>query len=113
MGTYGLPGTVLKNVSDGITISLPVGSTVKSVADGEVSVVYDLEGEQAVMVRHGKYLTVYSHLSSASVSRGQKVRAGTVVGRAAANEEGEGEVSFMITNEKGTPLNPESWLRKK
>lgn len=113
MGTYSLPGTTLKNISDGITISLPVGSIVKAVADGEVSMVYDLEGEQAVMVRHGKYLTIYSHLSSATVSRGQKVRAGTLIGRAAANDEGEGEVSFMVTNEKGSPLNPESWLKRR
>jgi septal ring factor EnvC (AmiA/AmiB activator) len=112
-GTYALPGTQLKGVSDGITISLPVGSTVKAVADGEVSQVFDLGGEQAVLVRHGKYFTTYSHLSSVNVSRGQKVRAGTPVGRSAANDEGEGEVQFMVSNESGAFLNPESWLRRR
>jgi len=112
-GTYALPGTQLKGVSDGITISLPVGSNVKAVADGEVSQVFDLGGEQAVLVRHGKYFTTYSHLSSANVNRGQKVRAGTVVGRSAANDEGEGEVQFMVSNEAGAFLNPESWLRRR
>jgi septal ring factor EnvC (AmiA/AmiB activator) len=111
-GTYSLPGN-LKGISDGITISLPVGSTVKAISDGEVSQVFDLGGEQAVLVRHGKYFTTYSHLSSATVSRGQQVRAGTVVGRAAANDEGEGEVSFMVTNEKNVFLDPESWLRRR
>ncbi|MDB5192051.1 MAG: peptidoglycan DD-metalloendopeptidase family protein [Segetibacter sp.] len=110
-GSYNVPGSKIRGQSDGITIALPTGSSVKAVADGEVSSVFDLGGEQAVLIRHGKYFTTYSHLSSSNVNRGQQVRAGTVVGRAAANEEGEGEVLFMVTNEKGGPLNPQSWLR--
>jgi murein hydrolase activator len=112
-GNYTIPGTKLVGKSDGITISLPVGTSVKSVAEGEVSSVFDLGGEQAVLVRHGKYFTTYSHLSSSNVSRGQTVRAGTVLGRAAANDEGEGEVLFMVSNEKGQPLNPTGWLRQR
>jgi septal ring factor EnvC (AmiA/AmiB activator) len=110
-GTYSVPGSKIRGQSDGISISVPVGAATKAVADGEVASVFDLGGEQAVMVKHGKYFTTYSHLSSANVSRGQAVRAGTVLGRAAANEDGEGEVLFMVTNEKGSHLNPESWLR--
>jgi septal ring factor EnvC (AmiA/AmiB activator) len=112
-GRYKIPGTGLTGQSDGITISLPVGSNVKSISDGEVSSVFDLGGEQAVLVRHGKYFTTYSHLSSANVSRGQAVRAGTVVGKAAANDEGEGEVLFMVANERGQALDPEGWLRRR
>ncbi len=109
-GTYKIPPNLVGQ-SDGIVISLPVGAPVRAVADGEVSIVFDLEGEQAVMIRHGKYFTAYSHLSSSNVSRGQQVRAGSVIGRAARNDEGEGEVTFMVTNEKGHPLNPEGWLK--
>ncbi|TDH26555.1 hypothetical protein EXU57_10720 [Segetibacter sp. 3557_3] len=112
-GNYKIPGTTLTGQSDGYTITLPVGSSVKSVSDGDVSSVFDLGGEQAVIVRHGKYFTTYSHLSSVNVSRGQQVRAGTVVGRAAANDDGEGEVLFMVTNEKGQSLNPQAWLKKR
>jgi septal ring factor EnvC (AmiA/AmiB activator) len=110
-GRYTIPGTKLVGQSDGITIALPVGASVKAVADGEVSSVLDLGGEQAVLVRHGKYYTTYSHLSSANVNRGQQVRPGTVLGRAAANDEGEGEVQFLVSSEKGAFLNPTSWLR--
>jgi murein hydrolase activator len=112
-GSYTIPGTKLRGQSDGITIALPTGSSVKAVADGEVSSVFDLGGEQAVLVKHGKYFTTYSHLSSANVSRGQTVRPGTVLGRAAANDEGEGEVLFMVSNERGQPLNPEGWLKRR
>jgi septal ring factor EnvC (AmiA/AmiB activator) len=110
-GTYTIPGTKLVGRSDGITISLPVGASVKAVADGEVSSVLDLGGEQAVLVRHGKYYTTYSHLSTTNVNRGQQVRPGTVLGRAAANEDGEGEVQFLVSSEKGAFLNPTGWLR--
>lgn len=112
-GSYTIPGTVLKGKSDGLYISVPVGAAVKSIADGEVSSVYDLGGEQAVTIRHGKYFTTYSHLSSATVSANQTVRSGTVVGHAAANDAGEGEVLFMVINDKSVFLNPEQWLKRK
>lgn len=110
-GAYTIPGTQLKGKSDGLTISVPLGASVKAVADGEVSSVFDLGGEQVVTVRHGKYFTSYSHLSSVNVSKDQQVRPGTVVGHAAANDNGEGEVVFMVTNERSVFLNPEQWLK--
>ncbi len=112
-GTYEIPGSKLKGVSDGIDIALPVGSSVKCVADGEVSSVFDLGGEQAVLVRHGRYFTTYSHLGSVNVSKGQKVYSGTVIGRAAASEDGNGLVTFMVTNEKGSNMDPEKWLKRR
>lgn len=112
-GSYTIPGTVLKGRSDGLYISVPVGAAVKAIADGDVSSVYDLGGEQAVTIRHGKYFTTYSHLSSANVSQNQQVRSGTVVGKAAANDAGEGEVLFMVINDKSVFLNPEQWLKRK
>ncbi len=112
-GTYTIPGTKIVGKSDGLTISVPSGASVKAIADGEVSSVFDLGGEQVVTIRHGKYFTSYSHLSSVNVSKDQQVRPGTVIGRAAANDEGEGEVVFMVTNEHSVFLNPEQWLRHK
>lgn len=111
-GPYTVPGTNLKGVSDGLAISTPVGTPVKSVADGEVSTVVDLGGEDAVIILHGKYFTTYSHLSGITVSRGQKVRAGTVLGKADASNDGDGQITFMVSSEKGF-LNPESWLKRR
>jgi septal ring factor EnvC (AmiA/AmiB activator) len=111
-GPYTIPGTLLKGKSDGLLISVPVGAAVKAIADGEISSVYDLGGEQAVTIRHGKYFTTYSHLASVNVNQNQQVRPGTVVGRAATNDAGEGEVLFMVINDKSVFLNPEQWLRR-
>jgi septal ring factor EnvC (AmiA/AmiB activator) len=110
-GAYDIPGTKLHGNSDGITISLPVGASVKAVADGEVSAVFDIGGQQAVVVRHGKYFTAYSNLTSIKVQRGTQVNAGTVLGNADRGEDGDGQVVFMVSNSNGGYLNPESWLR--
>lgn len=112
-GVYKIPGTDLRGKSDGLVIGVPVGASVKAVADGEVSSVYDLGGEQAVTIRHGKYFTTYSHLSSVNVNQGQQVGPQTVLGQAAGNENGDGEVLFMVINDKSIFLNPEQWLKRR
>lgn len=109
-GTYSAGGK-LTGHSDGIEIALPEGTTVKSVADGKVSYAGDIGGEQVVIVKHGKYFTSYSHLSSISVSTGQEVKAGTQLGKSGTGSDGEGALLFMVNNDKNVFLNPKSWLR--
>ena len=112
-GTENIPGTKLVQKSDGIEIALPSGSAIKSVADGIVTYAGDIGGDQVVFVKHGKYFTSYSHLSNISVSVGQEVKAGSVLGRSGNGLDGEGSLLFMVNNEKATPLNPESWLKSR
>ena len=109
-GTYNA-GEKLIGQSDGIEIALPEGTSVKSVADGKIAYAGDVGGEQVVIVKHGKYFTAYSHLSSISVSAGQAVKAGTQLGKSGVSLDGDGVLLFMVSNEKGTYLNPKSWLR--
>jgi septal ring factor EnvC (AmiA/AmiB activator) len=111
-GRYQVPGTGLWGNSDGITITMPLGSSVKCVAEGEVSAVFDM-GSQVVVVRHGKYFTAYSNLENVKVAKGAQVHAGTVLGTADKGQEGDGEITFMVENSSGGYMNPESWLRPK
>ncbi|SDW84340.1 Septal ring factor EnvC, activator of murein hydrolases AmiA and AmiB [Hydrobacter penzbergensis] len=112
-GVETIPGTKLTRKTDGIEISLPQGSTVRSIADGEVSYAGEVQGEATVFLRHGKYFSIYSHLSTIFVSRGQQVKAGSVLGRSGTNIDGEGALLLMINNEKNTPLDPEQWLKRR
>jgi murein hydrolase activator len=112
-GSYQVPGTQLKGNMPGIEISLPVGSNIKSVADGVISTIFDLGGSQTVVVRHGKYFTTYSNLSSTNVEKGLEIRAGKVLGKAAVGLSGEGQIIFMVTNDKNINLDPERWLKSK
>ncbi len=112
-GIETIPGTKLKRKTDGIEISLPVGSVVKCVADGKISYISEVEGEQMVIIQHGKYFTGYTNLSSVSVNKNQEVKAGTVLGRSGVSIDGEGSLIFMIMNEKSAPIDPEIWLKSR
>jgi len=103
----------LVGVNPGITITTPKGSSVKAIFAGEVSSVSRVGDVVMVVIRHGKYFTAYSNLSSASVSRGAKVVKGQEIGKAAAddNDDREGMVDLIIM-EVDKELNPELWLRK-
>jgi murein hydrolase activator len=109
-GVYTIEGTRLKGNNPGITLETEPGAPVKAVFEGEVSRIFDIEGNWSVLIRHGKYFTVYSNLSSVSVAKDQKVTAGQMVGRAGTNDSGEGEVEFLLMLENRN-LNPESWIR--
>ncbi len=96
----------------GVNIGTSVGGSVKSVFDGEVTLVNTMDDKQVVFIKHGKYFTVYSNLSSASVQRGQAVKTGQSIGRAGANDDGQGEVDLIIMKESNN-VNPEQYLRRK
>jgi len=65
-----------------------------------------------VTIRHGKYFTLYSNLSSISVSKGQNVKAGQGLGRVATDMDGDGSIEFILTKEFQN-LNPQLWLRSR
>jgi murein hydrolase activator len=94
-----------------ISISTPsAGVPVKSVFDGEVKAVSSTGEGMMVMIQHGRYFTVYT-VASASVNRGDQVRTGQTIGRAATADDGTGgQVDFyLMIGEKN--VNPRPWLR--
>ena len=108
-GPNKLPGGIDYD-NPGVTIGAKIGEAVKAVFDGEVTLVSYIEDKQAVFIKHGKYFTVYSNLASASVQRGDNVKTGQVIGKAGANDEGQGQVDFILMKES-SQVNPEQWLR--
>lgn len=96
----------------GITIETQAGKAVKAVFDGEVAAVMNIGPVQGVILKHGKYFTTYSNLSSATVSKGQQVKRGQVIGHIAEKEDGQGDLEFLISNERNQNFNPEAWLRR-
>jgi murein hydrolase activator len=108
-GKNELPGKVIYD-NPGVTIGAKIGEPVKAVFQGEVTLVSYIEDKQAVFIKHGKYFTVYSNLSSANVQRGDQVKTGQVIGRVGANDEGQGQVDFILMQESDN-VNPEQWLK--
>ena len=112
-GKQQIEGTKLWADNDGIFIKTTVGATIKCVADGEVAAVMDLDAFQAVMVKHGKYFTTYSMLSTVNVKVGDAVKSGTVLGKVAADLDGDGQFEFQVLNDRKVFQNPENWLRRR
>ncbi|CAN5486534.1 peptidoglycan DD-metalloendopeptidase family protein [soil metagenome] len=99
-------------VNDGLSIGCDIGSPVKIIFGGEVTLVNNYDDLVLVVVKHGRYFTAYSNITGVNLSRGEIVRTGQVIGKAAANLDGVGEVKLNITLEK-SDLNPEQWLRRR
>ncbi len=112
-GRQQIEGTKLVADNEGIFIKTSVGATIKCVADGEVLTVMDLDQYQAVMVKHGKYFTTYNMLSSVNVKTGDAVKAGTVLGKVAADLDGDGQFEFQVLNDRKVFQNPEHWLKRR
>ena len=102
-GAYNLGGATL--VSNGIQLEGKAGAKARCVFDGEVSSVLNPGGGYVVMVRHGRYITVYGNLSSVSVSKGQKVRTNQTLGTV-----GTGCVLVFRLQNWRDPINPKPWL---
>lgn len=99
----------------GVDIDAPRGAEARSVADGKVSAVFRQDGyDMVVMVRHGKYLTIFVNLSQIYVTVGQVVKAGDPIGKVAtdATTGDRALLHFEIRNER-TKLNPAEWLQTK
>ena len=108
--TYG-PHEYIKGITHnnpGITIETNSGKAVKAVFDGVVQNVINVGDVEAVILRHGKYFTTYSNLSSVSVAKGDAVKTGQTVGKLADI----GQLEFILSDDKDRNLDPERWLRR-
>lgn len=109
-GRQKIEGTSIIEDNIGLTIQTVSGSNVKAVFDGIVTTVYDVAGSQAVTIKHGKYFTTYYNLSTVSVAKGSAVKMGQAIGSAASNEDGDGEIIFVV-NIESKFVDPEDWLK--
>ena len=109
---------VLKNVTEdniGIEITSGGATVAKSVFNGQVVRVFAISGANvAVIVRHGKFLTVYQNLINVKVKAGDNITLGQAIGDVYVDntEGGKAVIKFMVYEEK-KKLDPEQWLIKK
>ncbi len=94
--------------NQGVTIDVNAGAAVKAVFEGVVSSVFSVGDVNAVIIRHGKYFTTYSNLSTVSVSKGDQVKTGQIIGRVGDI----GQLEFVLSDEKDHMFDPEKWLMR-
>ena len=99
----------------GIGIKAPVGSAVRVVAPGTVSLAGPLGLYlTSVLVDHGGgYYTFYAYLNDATVRKGDRVVRGQVIGHVGGASSDEGpHLHFEIRGQGGIALDPANWLRR-
>lgn len=108
---------VLKNIqvkNNGVDISTAQGMKARSVFAGEVSRVFMVTGgNYAVIIRHGKYLTVYSNLINVQVKSGDKVAIKQTIGTIGTDTDDESKtvLKFQIWREN-EKMDPEGWIAR-
>jgi len=106
-----LKGVKVKN--NGIDISTNSAAQVRAIFEGEVIGVVGIPGAgKAIIISHGKYLTVYSNLQETFVKKGDKVKTKQSIGSARTDDDAKTEVHFELW--KGySMLNPMAWIYNK
>ncbi|MBW8324955.1 MAG: peptidoglycan DD-metalloendopeptidase family protein [Prolixibacteraceae bacterium] len=108
---------VLKNIqvkNNGVDISTVQGAKARAVFGGEVSRVFVVSGgNYAVIIRHGKFLTVYSNLVDVLVKSGDKVSIKQTIGTIGTDTEDDNKtvLKFQIWKEN-VKMNPEEWIAR-
>jgi len=98
----------------GIGIKAPVGTAVRSVAAGTVSLAGPLGLYlTSVLIDHGGgYYTFYAYLHDATVRQGDRVIRGQLIGHVGGESSDEGpHLHFEIRGQGGIALDPGNWLR--
>jgi murein hydrolase activator len=98
---------------NGMELSLPEGRPVAAVHEGVVTHAGPFTGfGQLVILDHGGgAVTLYGHLASVNVNKGDRLTAGSRVGLSGRNTGGNPSLYFELRID-GKPVDPLQWLRK-
>lgn len=112
-GRHNRAGTGVIVDNRGIDVSTGAGAAVRAVFDGEVVSVFRVKGTgyYAIIVRHGKYITVYSRLGSYAVKNGTQVKAGQTLGTVFHDPEQNSDILHFELRCESASLNPLEWIR--
>ena len=116
-GHFGLhPHPVLDHVqvnNKGIYIQTTANSDASAVYDGEVTQVFAIPGNNnAIIVKHGIYRTVYANLTATYVKVGDKVKARQKLGRVFVDQEADKTELYFMLYKESVLQNPELWLAR-
>ncbi len=94
----------------GVDIHVKAGSSVTTVADGEVSTIlwYPSYGNLLILNHGNGFRTVYTHLADISVTEGQRVKEGDRIGTSGESLDGP-RLHFELWKDR-EKQNPEHWL---
>jgi septal ring factor EnvC (AmiA/AmiB activator) len=98
----------------GIYIQTPSGSSARAVFEGVVTQRFSIPGSNnAVIIQHGNYRTVYANLTQIFVREGEHVSAKQAIGKIYTDDENgnKTELYFQVWKDKNLQ-NPENWIAR-
>ena len=117
-GHYGVqPHPMLRHVTTnnkGVYIQTPANSTARAVFEGVVTQRFSIPGSNnAVIIKHGNFRTVYANLTQIFVGEGDRVSAKQAIGKIYTDDEADNktELYFQVWKDKNLQ-NPEKWITK-
>ncbi len=113
-GEYAVEG--LRNVrldNKGIDIQGQPGAMARSIFNGKVAAVFELNGLFNILIRHGNYISVYCNLVKPLVKTGDVVKTKDVLGEIHSDSSDNHRtiLHFQLRKER-EKLNPEAWLNR-
>lgn len=98
---------------NGIELSLPEGRPVTAVHEGAVTHAgpFTAYGQLVIIDHGGGTASLYGHLASTAVNKGDRVAAGSRIGITGRNPAGNPALYFEMRID-GTPVDPLQWLRR-
>lgn len=107
-----LNGIIIQN--NGIDILTSENAEVRTIFNGEVRRVVEIPGSSnAVLIRHGDYLTVYSNLNEVFVKPGQIVSMKEIIGKVYTDaDNGDKAILHLEIWEKESKMDPLQWLSR-
>jgi septal ring factor EnvC (AmiA/AmiB activator) len=101
----------VKHYNNGVTIATEKGASVRSVFEGEVSAIIAVpNGNKAIQVRHGNFISTYYNIAKVFVKKGQRVASKEPLGEIFTSpSSGKTELKFFLYKYTKR-LNPEQWV---
>ena len=111
-GSRADPFTGTKSFHTGIDMAAPTGTQVKASSDGRVAAAgwQNVYGNYAIVTHAGGYQTLYAHMSSLSVQRGQYLAQGDEVGKVGSTGYSTGPHLHFSVYKDGKTVDPFSVL---
>jgi murein DD-endopeptidase MepM/ murein hydrolase activator NlpD len=106
------PFTGARTFHNGMDMAAPLGTNIYAALAGTVSSIgyNETYGNYIILSHHSGYQTLYGHMSSVSVSRGQYVWTNTVIGRVGSTGQSTGPHLHFTVFKNGITVNPASLL---
>jgi murein hydrolase activator len=111
--------SILKYLTEeniGIEFTCEGKEKVRSIFQGEVAKIFTISGaNMTIILKHGKYYSVYSNIVNVRVKTGEKVSTKQELGDIYCDEKenSNGIIKFMIFDVEKKYLDPEQWIAKK